>query len=200
MFFSVPETSSRENPRMCKTVTPGRFKVLVATRARLWASPCRKIAYSEILTITQLNNFKIFSINVTENFYNLYPSLKIQTQSNQPPLPRTKTKNPKMLLVHSLYKHPKTQWLLDLLKKNLKDIFHGKKIFSYSFRGFRKIKLGSYFVKRVSSSRTMPPKNLNSWRVGVGTRRASSTSTSPDTAPTKSIWNVCKSTENWNLN
>ena len=28
MFFSVPETSSRGNPRMCKTVTPGRFKVL----------------------------------------------------------------------------------------------------------------------------------------------------------------------------
>ena len=48
-------------------------------------------------------------------FSNLYRSP--QTQSNQSPLPRTKTKKPNMLLLRPLFKSPKTPWLLHLPRK-----------------------------------------------------------------------------------
>ena len=50
-------------------------------------------------------------------FSNLYRSPQTQTQSNQSPLPRTKTKKPNMLLLRPLFKSPKTPWLLRLPRK-----------------------------------------------------------------------------------
>ena len=95
-------------------------------------------------------------------FFKSVPKPKNPNSIEPAPTPKDKNEEPKDAVGTFSVQTPENSVAAGPPKKNLKDIFHGKKIFSYSFRGFRKIKLGSYFVKRVSSSRTMPPKNLNS--------------------------------------